>query len=106
MYHSIKGIWFALRGKVYLFDNYSKDINFWQSGGAMKVNLWHGTGNKKANHDNKFDKFRHPKNLWERFMTFPRRLSDEKPHHYTLATSEPLAIITIWSTIGSSSSNR
>ncbi len=94
MYHSIKGIWFALRGKVYLFDNYSKDINFWQSGGAMKVNLWHGTGNKKANHDNKFDKFRHPKNLWERFMTFPRRLSDEKPHHYTLATSEPLAIIT------------
>lgn len=94
MYHSLKGIWFALRGKVYLFDNYSKDINFWQSGGAMKVNLWHGTGNKKANHDNMFDKFRHPQNIWERFITFPRRISDEKPHHYTLATSEPLADIT------------
>lgn len=94
MYHSFKGIWFALRGKVYLFDNYSKDINFWQSGGAVKVNLWHGTGNKKANHDNMFDKFRHPQNIWERFITFPRRISDEKPHHYTLATSEPLAVIT------------
>lgn len=94
MYHSFKGIFYALRGKVYLFDNYSKDINFWQSGGATKVNLWHGTGNKKANHDNMFDTVRHPKNMWERFKTFPRRLSDEKPHHYTLATSEPLAVIT------------
>ena len=35
MYHSLKGIWFALRGKLYLYDNYSKDINFWQSGGAL-----------------------------------------------------------------------
>ena len=41
-YHSLRGIWYALRGKVYLYDNYSKDINFWQSGGAVKVNLWHG----------------------------------------------------------------
>ncbi|MDD7402613.1 MAG: CDP-glycerol glycerophosphotransferase family protein [Butyribacter sp.] len=86
-YHSLKGIWFALRGKVYLFDNYSKDINFWQSGGAVKVNLWHGVGNKKINHDNLHDKVRHPENLWERFLTFPRRLSDEKPSHYILATS-------------------
>lgn len=86
-YHSIKGIWFALRGKVYLFDNYVKDINFWQSGGALKVNLWHGVGNKKINYDNRFDAVRHPKNLWERFRYFPRRLSDEKPGHYILATS-------------------
>lgn len=35
-YHSLRGIWLALRGKIYLFDNYSKDINFWQSGGAIK----------------------------------------------------------------------
>lgn len=86
-YHSLKGIWYCLRGKVYIFDNYSKDINFWQSGGAVKVNLWHGSGNKRTNYDNQFDRIRHPKNLWEKWKTFPRRLSDEKPHHYTLATS-------------------
>lgn len=86
-YHSLKGLWFALRGKVYIFDNYSKDINFWQSGGAIKVNLWHGVGNKKINYDNIHDKVRHPENMWERFKFFPRRLSDEKPSHYVLATS-------------------
>ncbi|NLG03771.1 MAG: hypothetical protein GX567_08105 [Clostridia bacterium] len=94
-YKSLKGIWYSLRGAVYMFDNYSKDINFWTSGGALKFNLWHGTGNKKANHDNLFDRVRHPRNLWERFLTFPRRLSDEKPSHYTLATSEPLAQISM-----------
>lgn len=86
-YHSLKGIWFALRGKVYIFDNYAKDINFWQSGGAVKVNLWHGVGNKKINYDNIHDRVRHPKNILERFLSFPRRLSDEKPGHYVLATS-------------------
>lgn len=85
-YHSLKGIWYCLRGSIYIFDNYSKDISFWLSGGAVKFNLWHGSGNKKTNYDNKFDKVRHPKNLWEKFKYFPRRLSDEKPGHYTLAT--------------------
>ncbi|WP_167956031.1 CDP-glycerol glycerophosphotransferase family protein [Anaerosporobacter faecicola] len=93
-YHSLKGIWFGFRGKVYIFDNYSKDIDFWTSGGAVKINLWHGTGNKKANHDNLFDFVRHPRNRKEKIITWLRRLSDEKPYHYTLATSEPLAIIT------------
>lgn len=87
-YHSLKGIFFALRGKVYLFDNYSKDINFWQSGGALKVNMWHGIPLKKIQADNIFDKFRHPGNLFEKFKNFPRNLSDEKPHHYVLTTSE------------------
>jgi CDP-glycerol glycerophosphotransferase (TagB/SpsB family) len=89
-YHSIKGIWLALRGKVYLFDNYAKDINFWQSGGAVKVNLWHGIPLKKIQADNLFDTFRHPRNLWEKWKNFPRNLSDEKPHHYVLATSDVL----------------
>ncbi len=87
-YHSLKGIWYALRGKVYFFDNYSKDINFWQSGGAIKVNLWHGIPLKKIQADNIFDTVRHPKNLWEKWKSFPRRLSDEKPSHYVLTTSE------------------
>ena len=87
-YHSLKGIFFALRGKVYLFDNYSKDINFWQSGGALKVNMWHGIPLKKIQADNIFDKFRHPENLYAKFKNFPRNLSDEKPHHYVLTTSD------------------
>ncbi len=86
-YHSFRGICMALRGKIYIFDNYSKDINFWQSGGAVKLNLWHGVGNKRINYDNIHDKVRHPASLWERWKYFPRRLSDEKPSHYILATS-------------------
>ncbi len=89
-YHSAKGIWYALRGKVYLFDNYSKDINFWQSGGAVKINMWHGIPLKKIQHDNIFDKFRHPKNLLEKIKNFPRNISDEKPGHYVLTTSDKL----------------
>lgn len=92
-YHSLKGIWYALRGKVYLFDNYSKDINFWQSGGAVKINLWHGVGNKCINYDNRHDKVRHPENAWEKFKYFPRRLSDEKPSHYILTTSPMMSKI-------------
>ena len=89
-YHSFKGIWLALRGEVYIYDNYSKDINFWQSGGAFKLNLWHGTGNKKINHDNIHDLIRHPKNTWEKWKTWLRRLSDEKPSDYILTTSEEM----------------
>lgn len=85
--YSLKGIYYCLRAKVYVFDNYSKDISFWLSGGAKKINLWHGVGNKKINYDNKFDTIRHPQNKWERFKTFLRRMSDEKPSHYILATS-------------------
>ncbi len=91
--HSLKGIWYCLRGKVYIFDNYSKDISFWLSGGAKKINLWHGVGNKCINYDNKHDKVRHPKNAWEYFKSFPRRLSDEKPSHYILSTSPMMSEI-------------
>lgn len=87
-YHSLKGIWYALRGGVYVYDNYSKDINFWQSGGAVKVNLWHGLPLKKIQHDNIHDRFRHPRNVWEKFKCFPRNLSDEKPSDTVLCPSE------------------
>lgn len=86
-YHSLKGIWYALCGKVYFYDNYSKDINFWQSGGAVKFNMWHGVPLKKIQHDNVFDKFRHPVSKWEAWKAIPRTLSDEKPSDYVLATS-------------------
>ncbi len=87
-YKSLKGIFYCLHGGVYIFDNYSKDISFWLSGGAKKVNLWHGTGNKKIGYDNKFDTLRHPKSRWERFKNILITISNEKPSHYVLATSK------------------
>ena len=92
-YRSLKGIYYCLRAKVYIFDNYSKDISFWLSGGAVKINLWHGTATKKINQDNKFDHLRHPRNWKERFSTAITRASNEKPSHYVLATSKQMAPI-------------
>ncbi len=87
-YHSLKGIWYALIGKVYLYDHYSKDINFAQSGGAVKVDMWHGIPLKKIQADNSMDKFRHPQNLWEKWKCMPRNISSEKSTDHILATSE------------------
>lgn len=89
-YKSITGIWYSLRAKVYIFDNYSKDINFWLSGGAIKINTWHGVPLKKIQNDNKFDEVRHPTNIKMKIKYFLRRMSDEKPSHYVLTTSKNL----------------
>lgn len=89
-YKSVRGIWYSLRAKAYIFDNYSKDINFWFSGGAVKINTWHGVPLKKIQNDNKFDEVRHPTNIKMRIKCFLRRMSDEKPSHYVLTTSKNL----------------
>lgn len=85
---SKEGMLCCLKAGVYIFDNYSKDISFCLSGGAKKINLWHGLPLKKIQMDNRFDKVRNPENLWKRFYWQLRRMSDEKPWHYVLTTSE------------------
>lgn len=85
--NSLKGIWYSLRAKIYIFDNYSKDINFLFSGGAIKINLWHGIPLKKIQKDNLFDKVRNPNTKWEKLKYSLRRISDEKPSHYVLTTA-------------------
>lgn len=85
--NSIKGFWYCLRGGVYLYDNYPKDISHFLSGGAVKINLWHGLPLKKIQMDNKHDYIRHPRNWKEQVGAIPRRLSDEKPGHFVLTTS-------------------
>lgn len=92
-YKSLKGIWYCLRGKVYLYDNYTKDISFYLSGNAKKINLWHGIPLKKIQMDNKYDEVRHPKTLWKRIVFLPRRMSDEKASHYILSPSHSFASI-------------
>lgn len=88
--YTLGGIYYSLRAKVYLYDNYSKDICFLLSGGAKKINMWHGVPLKKINMDNIFDKVRHPENKLQKAKWYLRRLSDEKPSHYVLTTSEYL----------------
>lgn len=88
--YSMKGIWYSLRARVYLYDNYSKDISFILSGGAIKVNLWHGIPLKMIQMDNRFDYIRHPRTKREYFHSLLRRISDEKPTDYVLTTSSML----------------
>lgn len=45
------GLLTCLRAKFYLFDSFSKDINFWPSRGAVKVNLWSGVPLKTFERD-------------------------------------------------------
>ncbi len=40
--YSFKGVYYALRAQFYFFFTTAANINFWASGGAVKVNLWHG----------------------------------------------------------------
>ena len=84
---SLRGLIFCLRGGVYLYDNYPKDISHYLSGGALKINLWHGIPLKKIQMDNLHDPVRHPKTLKSRMYFLLRRFSDEKPNHYILSTS-------------------
>lgn len=86
--YSLKGLWYSLRAKIYLYDNYSKDICYTLSGGAVKINLWHGIPLKKIQQDNMFDHFRNPRGLLEKLYAIPRRLSDEKPSNYVLSASQ------------------
>lgn len=39
---SIKGIWYALTGGVYVYNSYPGNVNLYTSGGAKFVNLYHG----------------------------------------------------------------
>lgn len=86
--YSLKGIWYSLRAGIYLYDNYSKDICFSLSGGAVKINLWHGIPLKKIQMDNVFDYVRYPRTSREKFRWMLRRKSDEKPSDYIVSTSE------------------
>ena len=89
--YSLKGLFYCAIGKIYIFDNYSKDIFFWLSGNAKKINLWHGIPLKKINHDNIFDKIRNPDKKIHKLKNILRYFQDEKPNHFILSTSENIS---------------
>lgn len=43
---SRKGIGYCLTAGKYIFTSHLTDVNYWTSGGAQAVNLWHGVGIK------------------------------------------------------------
>ena len=50
--YSFKGIYYALRAGIYLFNiNVHDDINYFLSRGVKKINLWHGIPVKKGGYD-------------------------------------------------------
>lgn len=48
---SLQGIWYCLRASVYVYSWTVRDTNFWLSGGARYVSLWHGIPFKKIGSD-------------------------------------------------------
>ena len=48
---SPRGVWACLRAGLYLFDSFSKDINFWTCRGAQRINLWSGVPLKAFERD-------------------------------------------------------
>jgi CDP-glycerol glycerophosphotransferase (TagB/SpsB family) len=95
---STRGLAACLRGGVYLFDNFCKDVNYWTSRSARKVNLWSGVPLKAVERD-----IDNPRSRYYRLFhgSPPERfvLSIMMPWHVQrpdliIATSEELAEIT------------
>ena len=95
---SPRGIWCCLRARFYLFDSFSKDINFWTCRGAIRINLWSGVPLKAFERD-----IRNRRSRYYRLFhgTFPERamLSIMMPWHVhrphtIIATSPETADIT------------
>lgn len=70
-YHpwSLKGMWHELTAGVYVYDMRLSAFNYWLSGRALRVNLWHGVGIKNIEFkrvinvektDTLFNYLRHP----------------------------------------------
>lgn len=48
---SIRGILWTLRARWVFVNSYSFDVNYWLTGGAVRINLWHGVPLKKLGFD-------------------------------------------------------
>jgi len=65
------GLWWALTAKLYVFNNRPTDINYWTSGRAKFIFLWHGVGIKGLGFNSTSAKHRrdfNPKSLYRRVV--------------------------------------
>ncbi len=90
---SPKGLYFSLRAKNYFYNVYSDDVNFYTSGNATLVNLWHGIPLKHIEFDIK-------KGPLQKIFNSPLSLiyAFFKPYlfknpHYVLSTSKTVSKI-------------
>lgn len=65
--YSIKGLWACLTSKYYIVSTVHGCINFWTSGGAKIINLWHGVGWKACLWSNPIHRVYKEKGLWENY---------------------------------------
>ncbi len=70
---SWKGLYTCLRASVYVYTSHTQCINFFTSGGAKKVNLWHGVGIKSGKGDGNKDTSTAYKSIFMRIAA---------PHNY------------------------
>ena len=95
---SLRGLGCCLRAKFYLFDSFSKDVNYWPSRQAIKVNLWSGVPLKTFERDidnprSRYFRLFHgwPPERWILGMMMPWHL--DRPD-LIIATSDETAEIT------------
>ncbi len=65
---SLIGLWLCLTSKYYIVDHTQGCIDFWTSGGAKIINLWHGVGWKACLWSNPFHAVYKQKNWWANYV--------------------------------------
>ncbi|MEM5843613.1 MAG: CDP-glycerol glycerophosphotransferase family protein, partial [Candidatus Aenigmatarchaeota archaeon] len=90
---SLKGLWYCLRGSVYIYSFRSSDINFWTSGGALRINLWHGIPLKTIEFDIKIGKAKKIFNSHSKYFYMMFYPDIYQKHHYILSTSSEISKI-------------
>jgi CDP-glycerol glycerophosphotransferase (TagB/SpsB family) len=88
---SFKGILFGLRAKYYFYNSYTTDINFYTSGHAVLVNLWHGIPLKQIEFDienGPLYKMYHTR--WSYLYRFIKPYAFQRPS-YVLSTAQAIS---------------
>ena len=90
---SLKGLYVSLRAKYYFYNIYSTDINFYTSGNAILVNLWHGIPLKQIEFDvDTGDLYKWYKTGWSYIYMFFKPYIFRRPD-FVLSTSEKVSEI-------------
>lgn len=84
---SIKGIFYCLFAKCYFVSSTPGDINFYTSGGAIVINLWHGVGWKACLWNNPIHKKYEKANLIKKIVHLVMNPHLYYKPNYVLSTS-------------------